>query len=191
MSEEYKCVILGGGGVGKSALSIQFVCNHFVEEYDPTIEDSYRKQTVVDDIACTINIIDTAGQEEYSAMRSQYMREGQGFVLAYSITSRSSFLELSAIYDQIVMAKDGEKVPIAIVANKCDQESERQVSRAEGELFAQARGATFCQVSAKNRTNIEEPFFQVVRDIRKERQPTKVAQKKSKTTKVRAKCSVM
>ena len=42
--QEYKLVVLGTGGVGKSALTVQFVQNIFVERYDPTIEDSYRKQ---------------------------------------------------------------------------------------------------------------------------------------------------
>ena len=42
---EYKLVIVGGGGVGKSALTIQFIQNHFIDEYDPTIEDSYSKSS--------------------------------------------------------------------------------------------------------------------------------------------------
>lgn len=44
---EYKLVVVGAGGVGKSALTIQLIQNHFVDEYDPTIEDSYRKQVVI------------------------------------------------------------------------------------------------------------------------------------------------
>lgn len=68
---EYKLVVVGGGGVGKSALTIQLVQNHFVSEYDPTIEDSYRKQVTIDNEACLLDIIDTAGQEEYSAMRGK------------------------------------------------------------------------------------------------------------------------
>merc|ERR1712137_1153044 len=71
---EYKLVIVGGGGVGKSALTIQLIQNHFIDEYDPTIEDSYRKQVTIDDETCLLDILDTAGQEEYSAMRDQYMR---------------------------------------------------------------------------------------------------------------------
>ena|SRR3990167_10451205 len=58
---EYKLVIIGGGGVGKSALTIQLVQNHFVDEYDPTIEDSYRKQVQIDDETCLLDILDTAG----------------------------------------------------------------------------------------------------------------------------------
>ena len=68
---EYKLVIVGGGGVGKSALTIQLIQNHFIDEYDPTIEDSYRKQVTIDDETCLLDILDTAGQEEYSAMRDQ------------------------------------------------------------------------------------------------------------------------
>ena len=45
--QDYKVVILGSGGVGKSALCIQYIQGHFVDEYDPTIEDSYRKQVVI------------------------------------------------------------------------------------------------------------------------------------------------
>ncbi|KAJ8325798.1 Ras GTPase [Batrachochytrium dendrobatidis] len=66
---EFKLVVVGGGGVGKSALTIQFIQEHFVDEYDPTIEDSYRKQTVVDGEVAMLDVLDTAGQEEYSAMR--------------------------------------------------------------------------------------------------------------------------
>lgn len=74
---EYKIVVVGGGGVGKSALTIQFIQSYFVDEYDPTIEDSYRKQVVIDDKVSILDILDTAGQEEYSAMREQYMRTGK------------------------------------------------------------------------------------------------------------------
>ena len=61
---EYKLVVVGAGGVGKSALTIQLIQNHFVDEYDPTIEDSYRKQVVIDGETCLLDILDTAGQEE-------------------------------------------------------------------------------------------------------------------------------
>jgi len=58
---EYKIVVLGSGGVGKSALTVQFVQGIFVEKYDPTIEDSYRKQVEVDSQQCMLEILDTAG----------------------------------------------------------------------------------------------------------------------------------
>ena len=102
---EYKLVVVGGGGVGKSALTIQFIQSQFVDEYDPTIEDSYRKQCVIDGETALLDVLDTAGQEEYSAMREQYMRSGEGFLLVYSITSRSSFEEVQTFFQQILRVK--------------------------------------------------------------------------------------
>lgn len=49
--KEYKVVIQGAGGVGKSSICNQYVCGHFIEDYDPTIEDSYRKQVVIPGLA--------------------------------------------------------------------------------------------------------------------------------------------
>ena len=57
--QEYKIVMLGSGGVGKSALTMQFVQGIFVEKYDPTIEDSYRKHVEVDNMQCVLDILDT------------------------------------------------------------------------------------------------------------------------------------
>jgi len=150
---EYKLVVVGGGSVGKSCLTIQLIQSHFVDEYDPTIEgasalttpfilcclgdaydpnfsDSYRKQCVIDEEVALLDVLDTAGQEEYSAMREQYMRTGEGFLLVYSITSRQSFEEIQQFQQQILRVKDKDYFPIIIVGNKCDLEHEREVTTA-------------------------------------------------------------
>lgn len=75
-----------------------------------------------------MDVLDTAGQEEYSAMREQYMRTGEGFLLIYSITSRQSFEEIMTFQQQILRVKDKDYFPIIVVANKCDLEKERAVS---------------------------------------------------------------
>lgn len=59
---EFKVVVLGSGGVGKSALTVQFVSGCFMEKYDPTIEDFYRKEIEVDNLPCVLEILDTAGK---------------------------------------------------------------------------------------------------------------------------------
>ncbi|XP_060030634.1 ras-related protein R-Ras isoform X1 [Erinaceus europaeus] len=87
-SETHKLVVVGGGGVGKSALTIQFIQSYFVSDYDPTIEDSYTKICTVDGIPARLDILDTAGQEEFGAMREQYMRAGHGFLLVFAINDR-------------------------------------------------------------------------------------------------------
>ncbi|KAK7032851.1 ras-like protein [Favolaschia claudopus] len=164
---EYKLVVVGGGGVGKSALTIQFIQSHFVVEYDPTIEDSYRKQCVIDDEVALLDVLDTAGQEEYGAMREQYMRSGEGFLLVYSITSRDSFEEISTFHQQILRVKDQDSFPVIVVANKCDLEYERQVGMNEGRDLAKHFGCKFIETSAKQRINVDEAFTNLVREIRK------------------------
>jgi len=177
---EYKLVIVGGGGVGKSALTIQLIQNHFLDEYDPTIEDSYRKQVTIDNETCLLDILDTAGQEEYSAMRDQYMRTGEGFMCVFAITSRSSFDEITSFREQILRVKDKDKVPMMLAGNKCDLESERQVTTAEGQDLAKSFACPFFETSAKARINVEEAFYDLVREIRKENGggATKTAKKK-------------
>ena len=99
-------------------------------EYLPLYSlDSYRKQCVIDDEVALLDVLDTAGQEEYSAMREQYMRTGEGFLLVYSITSRQSFEEILTFQQQILRVKDKDYFPIIIVGNKCDLDAEREVSR--------------------------------------------------------------
>uniref|UniRef100_A0A1D1YEZ7 Ras-like protein n=1 Tax=Anthurium amnicola TaxID=1678845 RepID=A0A1D1YEZ7_9ARAE len=164
---EYKLVVVGGGGVGKSALTIQFIQSHFVDEYDPTIEDSYRKQCVIDDEVALLDVLDTAGQEEYSAMREQYMRTGEGFLLVYSIVSRNSFDEISTFHQQILRVKDKDYFPIIVVANKCDLEMDRQVSGHEGRELAKQFNCRFIETSAKQRINVDEAFYNLVREIRR------------------------
>ena len=168
----YKLVMLGGGAVGKSAITVQLVSGHFVQIYDPTIEDSYRTSISVDGEMVSLDILDTAGQEEYSALRDQYMRSGDGYVIVYSITSTTSFLEANGFREQLyrVLDKDiSEHVSIALCGNKCDLESERQVQKEEAEKLAQEWGVIFKETSAKNKINITETFEELVKDIKKMR----------------------
>eukprot|EP00051_Salpingoeca_urceolata_P026416 m.477226 g.477226 ORF g.477226 m.477226 type:complete len:185 (+) comp20782_c0_seq1:241-795(+) len=176
---EYKIVVLGSGGVGKSALTVQFVQGIFVEKYDPTIEDSYRKQVEVDGQQCMLEILDTAGTEQFTAMRDLYMKNGQGFVLVYSITSPSTFSDLTDLREQILRVKDASSVPIVLVGNKCDLEVERNVSKDEGSKLADSFGCTFLEASAKNKINVNEIFFDLVRQVNRS-SPSDGKAKKSK-----------
>lgn len=190
---EYKLVIVGGGGVGKSALTIQLIQNHFVDEYDPTIEDSYRKQVTIDQETCLLDILDTAGQEEYSAMRDQYMRSGQGFLTVFAVTSRSSFDEVTSFREQILRVKDEDKVPMVLAGNKCDLDNERQVTKAQGDELAKSFGCPFFETSAKARINVEEAFYQLVREIRNMNAPAagKDGKAKSKSSSKKGACSLL
>ncbi|KAE8352168.1 ras-domain-containing protein [Aspergillus coremiiformis] len=163
---EYHIVVLGAGGVGKSCLTAQFVQNVWIESYDPTIEDSYRKQIEVDGRQCILEILDTAGTEQFTAMRELYMKQGQGFLLVFSITSMSSLNELSELREQIIRIKDDEKVPIVIVGNKSDLEEDRAVPRARAFALSQSWGnAPYYETSARRRANVNEVFIDLCRQI--------------------------
>lgn len=107
---EYKVVVLGSGGVGKSALTVQFVTGTFIEKYDPTIEDFYRKEIEVDSSPSVLEILDTAGTEQFASMRDLYIKNGQGFILVYSLVNQQSFQDIKPMRDQIIRVKRLVKV---------------------------------------------------------------------------------
>ncbi|KER25005.1 hypothetical protein T265_07457 [Opisthorchis viverrini] len=182
---EYKLVVLGSGGVGKSALTVQFVQGIFVEKYDPTIEDSYRKQVEIDSQQCMLEILDTAGTEQFTAMRDLYMKNGQGFLLVYSITQQSSLNDLADLREQILRVKDVDEFPLVLVGNKCDLEDERSVGRDQGQRLANEWRCSHMETSAKARINVNEVFCDLVRQIN-----SKTPEPKARSSK-QTKCCVV
>ncbi|XDV37179.1 hypothetical protein PO909_006829 [Leuciscus waleckii] len=144
--KEYKVVVLGSGGVGKSALTVQFVTGTFIEKYDPTIEDFYRT-------------------EQFASMRDLYIKNGQGFILVYSLVNQQSFQDIRPMRDQIVRVKRFEKVPLILVGNKVDLESEREVAGSDGRALAQEWGCPFIETSAKSKSMVDELFAEIVRQM--------------------------
>lgn len=166
MTDTIKIVLTGIGGVGKSALTITFVSNVWVPEYDPTIEDSHRKQVLIDEQASMLDILDTAGQEEYSSMQDQWFRAGQGFIIVYSIINKKSWLEVDNLRQKIHRIKDCTDIPIVICGNKVDLEEDRQVPKEEVIAKCEGYGHPFFETSAKNHLNVDESFTALVRAIR-------------------------
>uniref|UniRef100_A0A8C6SI64 small monomeric GTPase n=1 Tax=Neogobius melanostomus TaxID=47308 RepID=A0A8C6SI64_9GOBI len=152
ISEEYKVVVLGSGGVGKSALTVQFVTGSFIEKYDPTIEDFYRKEIEVDSSPSVLEILDTAGTEQFASMRDLYIKNGQGFILVYSLVNQQSFQDIKPMRDQIIRVKRYERVPMILVGNK-------------GKALADEWNCPFMETSAKNKTSVDELFAEIVRQM--------------------------
>ncbi len=163
--KQYKIVMLGSGAVGKSAITVQMVSGHFLSSYDPTIEDSYRTTININNKDIILNIIDTAGQEEFYALRDQYMRSGDGYIIVFSITSVTSFLEVNAIKEQLNIVLDSDDntlIPIILVGNKCDLEEYRQVQSSDAQRLADEWRVKYFETSAKNKTNINRIFEELV-----------------------------
>lgn len=94
------------------------------------------------------------------------MRDGEGFMFVYSVASRQSFDEAKALFQQTLMYREDDSVPSIFVANKCDLVDDREVSREEGLEFAQRCGSAYIESSALAGINVEESFFQMIREIR-------------------------
>lgn len=158
--------------MGKSSVTVQFVQGVYVESYDPTIEDSYRKQIEVDGRACDLEILDTAGVAQFTAMRELYIKSGKGFLLVYSVTDENSLKELLALREQVLRIKDSDNVPMVLIGNKCDLDEDRVLSIDDGIKVSQQWGLVpFYETSAMYKTNVDEAFVDVVRQImRKEAQ---------------------
>ncbi|GCB75782.1 hypothetical protein scyTo_0019806 [Scyliorhinus torazame] len=140
--------------------------SYFVSDYDPTIEDSYTKQCVIDDRTARLDILDTAGQEEFGAMREQYMRSGEGFLLVFAINDRGSFDEISKFHRQILRVKDRDEFPMILIGNKADLEHQRLVTKDEADNLARQLKVTYLEASAKIRLNVDNAFHNLVRAIR-------------------------
>ncbi|CAG0891934.1 unnamed protein product [Cyprideis torosa] len=166
---DFKLVVVGAAGVGKSALTLQLLFNTFVDEYDPTIEDLYRKQVVIDGETCLLNILDTAGQEECSALRDQYMRTGEGFLLVFAVDVPESLEDIAQYRQQILRVKDAEDVPMVLVGNKCDLQV-RSVNIGQAKRVAESYGIPFIETSAKTRMGVDDAFDTLVREIRRYKQ---------------------
>src|SRR3990167_7477732 len=174
---EYKFALIGAVGVGKSAFTVQLILNHFVDEYEPTIEDSYRKQVTIDKVTCLLDILDTAGQDEYLA--KVYIPHALGFLLVYSVSSRSSFEMLQKHHlPQIKLSATSANY--VVLGNKCDLEECREVSIIEGYEFAASINALFFETSAKYAINIHEAVFDLVRLVWQNRGDEPVSREKKK-----------
>lgn len=122
-SNDYRVVVFGAAGVGKSSLVLRFVKGTFKESYIPTIEDTYRQVISCNKQVCTLQITDTTGSHQFPAMQRLSISKGHAFILTYSITSRQSLEELKPIYNEIVLIKgDLRDIPVMLVGNKCDEE---------------------------------------------------------------------
>eukprot|EP01090_Pellita_catalonica_P005913 TRINITY_DN1611_c0_g1_i1.p1 TRINITY_DN1611_c0_g1~~TRINITY_DN1611_c0_g1_i1.p1 ORF type:complete len:201 (-),score=30.40 TRINITY_DN1611_c0_g1_i1:104-682(-) len=160
---EHKVIVVGAGGAGKSALTQMFMYNNFVEEYDPTTADSYRKMFEVDGVKYQLDILDTAGQEEY--MRDTYYKFGEGFLIVYSITMRDTFRAVTRFHDHLCQVKEKEEVPIILVGSKDDLVEQRQISTEEGEELGRKVKCPFFETSAKTKHNVDEVFTALTRMV--------------------------
>ncbi|XP_051942753.1 GTP-binding protein Di-Ras1b [Syngnathoides biaculeatus] len=194
-SNDYRVVVFGAGGVGKSSLVLRFVKGTFRDTYIPTVEDTYRQVISCDKSVCTLQITDTTGSHQFPAMQRLSISKGHAFILVYSITSKQSLEELKPIYQQVLAIKGNvEAIPIMLVGNKSD-ETQREVDTKDGEAQAGQWKCAFMETSAKTNHNVTE-LFQELLNLDKKRNMSlnidgKRSGKQSRAERLKGKCSVM
>ncbi|KAG8963326.1 GTP-binding protein [Tulasnella sp. 419] len=167
-----KIAVLGSRSVGKSSLVVQFVDNTFVESYYPTIENTFSKNIKYNGVEYQCDIIDTAGQDEFSILNSKHAVGIHGYVLVYSIANRNSFDMISIVHDKILDYSGEGKVPCVVVGQKSDLEDQRQVPKTEAEKLAQSINSAFIEASARQNDNVGKVFDLILAEIEKSTNPS-------------------
>jgi GTPase KRas protein len=172
--EEFKIAVIGAGGAGKSALTIQLIQHDFIKDFDPTIEDSYYLPLSLTDNLVDktvyLEILDTAGQEEFRALRASYMRSCFGFYIVTDCTDAKSLETIKDYVDEILRIRNTDQFPPAVlVINKIDLKKDRTLSVDQAKEFSKKflDDCPVFETSAKDRINVTESFTQLVRECRK------------------------
>ena len=159
--------MLGKGVVGKSSLTYKFINFNAPQEHDPTIEDRYKTNLTINDTLYQVEILDTAGEEDYQNMMDMWISFGEGFLLVFAINDRESFELIKGKRERVLKGKHGEKCPIILVGNKQDLEEERQVQTAEAKALADSWKIEYIETSAKTNYNCKEAFEKLAFQIMK------------------------
>ena len=173
-----KIAVLGKGVVGKSSLTYRFINFNAPTEHDPTIEDRYKSSLKYENQDYEIEILDTAGEEDYQNMMDMWISFGEGFLLVFAINDEESFELLKGKRERILKGKHQVKCPILLVGNKKDLENERKVSYEQAKALADKWEVTYMETSAKENENCKEAFEALAQQIIKQKQG---AENKSKT----------
>ena len=166
----YKVAIVGDAGVGKSAITLRFLYDEYDEEYIPTKADSHRKEVFFNGRNEMLDILDTAGQEDYAGIRDGYYRNVDGFICVFSVTERETFQAMDDFRDQILRIKDdsANKVPFLLVGNKVDLEHQRCVRLDSAEYMSKRWNCPYYESSAKTMINIDQLFYDIMGQIKSE-----------------------
>lgn len=174
----------------RASRTVRYVQDVFITKYDPTIEDSYRKPIDLGDEIRMLEILDTAGTDQFRSMRDLYMKNSHGFMLVYSVVAESTFLEVSDIYEQVLRVKDVDSAPVVLIGNKRDLYDQRAITTQAGEALASRWKAPFFETSAFDSHNIAESFRACVELIRAQDRKT-AGGKKKQTAGKHSKCSIL
>eukprot|EP01100_Stratorugosa_tubuloviscum_P012471 TRINITY_DN594_c0_g1_i5.p1 TRINITY_DN594_c0_g1~~TRINITY_DN594_c0_g1_i5.p1 ORF type:complete len:200 (-),score=84.16 TRINITY_DN594_c0_g1_i5:181-780(-) len=164
---QFKLVLLGESGVGKSSIVLRFVKGQFLEKQENTIGAAFLTQTVcLNDTTVKFEIWDTAGQERYHSLAPMYYRGAQAAIVVYDITSSDSF-ERAKNWVTELQSQGNSNIVIALAGNKSDLASERKVTIKDAHSYADENGIFFIETSAKTSENVNDLFVDIAKKLPK------------------------
>ncbi|CAA2987270.1 ras-related protein RHN1-like isoform X2 [Olea europaea var. sylvestris] len=156
-----KLVLLGDMGTGKTSVVLRFVRGQFFDNQEPTIGAAFFTQIIsLPEATVKFDIWDTAGQERYHSLAPMYYRGAAAAIVVYDITSMDTFIRAKKWVEEL-RGKASTNMVMALVANKSDLESSREVKTGDGEQFSDENGMFFMETSAKTAQNINELFYEI------------------------------
>jgi small GTP-binding protein len=170
-AENYKIVMLGAYGVGKTRLATRFYWGSFIENYNlSSFEHTWYKVDRVDGEYARFQVSDVSVDEInlLDPRVDEIVRDGKGFIFVYDITDQSSFNALRELREKLDKVKGrGNHIPVILVGSKADQEQKRAVLKSDAKALASSWGCRYIEASAKDNVNCEEVFFECIREIRR------------------------
>ncbi|KAI9677568.1 MAG: GTP-binding protein [Caeruleum heppii] len=174
--KQRKIAIVGSRSVGKSSLTVQFVDGHFVESYYPTIENTFSRVIKYKGQEYATEIVDTAGQDEYSILSSKHFIGIHGYMLVYSVASKQSYEMIRIVREKILNHLGADWVPIVVVGNKSDlRPDQRQVSTEECKQIAAEFKCSSTEASARYNENVTKAFELMIAEVEKGQNPSEPA----------------
>ena len=165
--------VIGKGIVGKSSLTYRFLNYNIPEGHEATLEDRYKIDTKIDDKLYRIEILDTAGEDDYQQMMDTWISFGEGFLLVFAINDKESFDLIPSKRDRIIKGKHGEKCPMILVGNKQDLANNREVPYDDAKKLADSWEIDYIETSAKTDFNCKEAFESLAVKINESKKKTK------------------
>ncbi|CAL8263046.1 unnamed protein product [Merluccius merluccius] len=164
----FKVILVGNSSVGKTSLLKRFCDDRFCHDTSATVGVDYSVKTIlVDNSQVALQVWDTAGQERYRSITKQFFRRADGIVVMYDITSELSF---TGVRQWLASVQEGadEDIPIMLLGNKTDKESEREVQTTLGEKLAKDSQFIFYECSACSGHNVAESMVHLARTLKEQ-----------------------